>query len=246
MANGIIKLDEGWRLDDGHHFDQPPNVPSPPTPVPTVTAKKGKHMDYIPKKRSDRYLWYKNLSDNIATEGPKFGLTAGEATAAKALADANLAKMDATDAAEAALDGVRQVERTTEATNLTQLRAKIANWKTVPSFPASGSEAVLKLKGAEVALDPATYKPVIKVSIEAGRIKIEFVKKGVDGVSVYCRLRGTNAWRRIGVDTSSPYFDTAPLGQNGVAEVREYMARGIIGDEEIGVDSDIISITFAG
>ena len=28
--------------------------------------------------------------------------------------------------------------------------------------------------------------------------------------------------------------------------VREYMARGMIGDDEIGLDSDIVSITFAG
>jgi hypothetical protein len=32
MAEGIIRLDEGWRLDEGHHFDQPPNVPQPPPP----------------------------------------------------------------------------------------------------------------------------------------------------------------------------------------------------------------------
>lgn len=54
------------------------------------------------------------------------------------------------------------------------------------------------------------------------------------------------AWRRIGTDTSSPYYDTAPLAQAGVAEVREYMARGLVNDVEIGIASDIVSIAFAG
>jgi hypothetical protein len=31
-----------------------------------------------------------------------------------------------------------------------------------------------------------------------------------------------------------------------VPEVREYMARGFIQDEEFGLDSDVASITFAG
>lgn len=67
------------------------------------------------------------------------------------------------------------------------------NWKTLPGFASSGSEAVLQLKGAEVSFDPNSYKPVLKLSQEAGRIKVEFAKKGVDGLAIYSRLRGTAA-----------------------------------------------------
>lgn len=203
-------------------------------------------MDYVPPKRNDRYQWYKNLSDHVVAEAVKSGIPAADATAAKALADGLIAKMDATNAADTAIKGARQIERTGEAAALPQLRAKVRNWKTLPAYPASGSEAVLKLKGSEVTFDPATYKPVITVSIEAGKIKIEFEKKGADGVAVYCRLRGTSAWRKIGTDTATPYFDTAPLANAAVPEVREYMARGLIVDDEIGLDSDIVSIPFAG
>jgi hypothetical protein len=41
-------------------------------------------------------------------------------------------------------------------------------------------------------------------------------------------------------------YDTRPLAQPGVAEVREFMARCLVGDDEIGQDSDIVSIAFAG
>jgi hypothetical protein len=203
-------------------------------------------MDFIPRKRAELQQWLGNLSSNVIAEVPKFGAPAADGTAMKALADDALAKMNATDAAEAALDGVRQIERATLAAAFSTLRAKVRNWKTLPAFPASGSEAVLKLKGAEVAFDPETYKPVLTVTVDAGKIRIDFKKNGADGLAVFCRLRGTAAWRRIGMDTSAPYFDTAPLATPNVPEVREYMARGMVDDEEIGLDSDIVSIAYGG
>jgi len=60
------------------------------------------------------------------------------------------------------------------------------------------------------------------------------------------RLRGVPLWERIAFEHHAPHFDTRPLAQSNVPEVREYMARGVVNDEEIGVDSDIVSITFAG
>ncbi|MBI5684393.1 MAG: hypothetical protein HZC54_04875 [Verrucomicrobia bacterium] len=246
MSDGIIKLDEGWRLDEGHHFDEPPNVP-PPVPPPLPRPKeKGKHMDMVPKKRSQRYLWYKNISDNIATEGPKFGLTPAEAAATKALTDAIMASMEATDTAQGILDGARTTEQSVEGTNLTQLRAKVRNWKTLPAFPASGSEGVLQLKGAEAEFDPATYKPAIRVSIEGGKVVVSGAKKGVEAFAIYARLRGSQTWERLAVENHPPYYDTRPLAQLNVPEVREYMVRGVVDDQEIGLDSDIISVTFAG
>ena len=36
------------------------------------------------------------------------------------------------------------------------------------------------------------------------------------------------------------------LANPAVPEVREYMARGVVDDVEIGLDSDIIEVVFAG
>ena len=66
-------------------------------------------MDFIPTKRANRYLWLKNLSDNVVAEAVKMGAPAPDATAAKAKADDIIAKMDATDAAVAAVDGAREL-----------------------------------------------------------------------------------------------------------------------------------------
>lgn len=203
-------------------------------------------MDYLPRKRNEKYLWWKNLNDNLDAEGPKMGLAAGEVTAAKALAADMMAKYEDTDTAQAALDGARATEKNAVPINEAAIRAKIRNWKTLPGYAASGSEGVLKLKGSDSGFDPNTFKPVLKLSIVGGQIKIDFVKGECDGVVIYCRLRGTPGWTKLGIDTATPYFDTNPLANAAVPEVREYMARGIIDDEEVGVASDIVSLTFAG
>lgn len=245
MPGGIIRLDEGWHLDERHHLDQSPFVPPVVTVAPVRSTQKGKAMDFVPSKRNDQYLWWKNLSDNITAEGPKIGLAAADITAAKAVADDQLGKMEATDAAKAALDGARATEKVATEANLLNIRAKVRNWKTLAGYAASGSEGVLKLKGSGPVFDPGAFKPVLKVSIEGGQIRIEFTKGGADAVAVYCRLRGTAAWTKIGTDSSSPYFDTKPLANPNVPEVREYMGMGVIDDEEIGLPSDIVSVTLS-
>lgn len=203
-------------------------------------------MDYIPTKRAERYLWWKNVRDSIDIEGPKFALAAADITAAKAVATNQCLKMEATDAAEAALDGARTTEKAVTTTNTAAIRGYVRNWKTLPGYPASGSEGVLGLRGSESASDPSTFKSVIKLSLDGNQIKLEFTKAGVDAVVVYSRLRGTLGWTKLGTDSASPYYDTRPLASPGTPEVREYMVRGQLDDEEVGLDSDIVSIAFGG
>jgi len=246
MADGIIRLDEGWRLDEGHHFDEPPHVPPPLSATPPRLKEKGKHMDYIPDTRQSRYDWYTNLSDNIVAEAVKFGLSNPDALAAKALADAIIAKMDLTDVAISELAGAKNAERDVQAVKLPQVRALVANWKTLPGMPGSGSDGVLKLQGTASVFDENTYKPALHLSISGGTVRVAFQKKGVEAMALYSRLAGAILWERIAIEHHSPYHDTRPLAQPNVPEVREYMARGIVHDEEIGMNSDTVSITFSG
>ena len=203
-------------------------------------------MDFIPRKRAQRLAWWQGISDNITVEGPKMGLTAPEIAAAKAVADDMIAKMAAVDAAQAALDGARAVEKTATAVNDPAIRGHVRNWKTRPEYAGSGSEGVLQLRGTESTFDPGTFKTVLKVTVDGGQIKITFTKGETDGVVIYSRLRGSQGWTKLGLDTGSPYYDTRPLATPGVPETREYMARGVLDDEEIGLDSDIVSLTFGG
>ncbi len=245
MPGTVIEMDAGWRMDEGLSMDQP--APSPvPAVVPVVHHRKGKAMDYIPVKRDPRYLWYQNLSDNVVAEAVKMGVAPADAAATKAIADGIIAKFDATNAAQTAVDAARLQERNTEIAGQAQIRAKVRNWKTLTGYPASGSEAVLQLRGTDSPFDPASYKPVIKVKAVPGGVQVAFTKKGVDGLAIYMRVAGETLWRKVGMDTESPFTDTTPLAVEGAPENREYMARGVLHDEELTTDSDAASVTFGG
>ena len=245
MPGTVIEMDAGWRMDEGLAMDQP--APSPvPAVVPVVHHRKGKTMDYIPYKRDPRYLWYVNLSDNVVAEAVKMGVAPADATAIKAVADGIIAKYDATNDAQKAVDAARLLEAGTEAAGLAQIRAKVRNWKTLTNYPTSGSEAVLQLKGTDSPFDPVSYKPVIKVKTVPGGVQVAFTKKGVDGLAIYMRTAAAPTWRKVGMDTESPFTDTTPLAAAGVPENREYMARGVLHDEELNTASDTANVTFAG
>lgn len=247
MPGGIIKLDEGWRLDAGHHLDQPPNaLPDFRVPLPVKRKRGTMSDDIIPPKRSDRYLWWKNLHDNIDVEGPKISLSTAEIAEIKAYAADMIAKMEATEAADVALKGARNQEAAARDINEPAIRFKIRGMKTRPEYATSGVEGVLKLKGVGSVFDPNTFKPAVKVVFEGGQIKIDFTKGECDGVVIYSRLRGEMGWTRLAVDTSSPYYDTRPAATPGVAETREYYCIGIIDDVERGQASDSVSISIPG
>ena len=239
----VIRMDEGWQMDAGLAMDQAMIVPPP---APPRRKQKGKTMDYVPPKRETRYLWYKNLSENVTVEVPKMGAPVADATAVKALADAIIAKYDASNAAQLALEAARVMEHNAEPATLTQIRAKVRNWKTLPNYPSSGSEGVLQLHGTDSPFDPTTYKAEFTATAASGGVRLDFTKRGADRVAFYSRLRGTVPWKSLGNHTDSPHLDVTPLAQAGVPEAREYMARGMVRDAEIGQDSDVASVTCAG
>lgn len=203
-------------------------------------------MDYIPRLRAQRYLWWKTIRDSIETEGPKAGLSVAEITAIKNTATDQCAKMEAADAADNAAKGAKTAEKEATRLNEATIRAAVRNLKTRPAYAGSGVEGTLGLKGTESGFDPSSFKTALTLTVLGNQVKVDFIKGECDCVAIYSRLRGTLGWTRLGLDSESPYYDTRPLGTPGVPEVREYMARGIINDEEIGIESDIVSIAFGG
>jgi hypothetical protein len=107
----------------------------------------------------------------------------------------------------------------------------------------------LGIVGNEQDIDLDTYKPEGKVFALPGAVKLDFSKKGVDGQAVYSRPVGStdpNAWVKLANDFHTPYLDGRPLAVAGKPELREYKLRALIGDEEVGQWSDVITVTFAG
>jgi hypothetical protein len=236
----IIRFDQGYHWDDGNHYDQPPSFP-----LPKLKGLKRMAGDFIPPGKGDYRAWLLNLKTQITTQGPLFTLAAGEVTATTAACTAQIALGDAAIAAASALKAALQAEADGKKTTNALLRNKISDWKQMPLFtPAIAQE--LRVIGSAAAFDPGTDKPDFKVKIAGGEIRLDWVKKGVDAVHIYGRLRGQPGWTLLGMDTSSPYIDGRPLAQANIPETREYKLRGVVTDVEIGLDSDIQSITWGG
>jgi hypothetical protein len=247
MPTGVIRLDDGWTFNSGQRMDEPPMVTLPvPPSVHRTKGNKIMSQDYVSPKRDSRYVWYGKLSDNVVAEAVKFGAAAGDATAFKAIVDGIIAKMKATNTAQDAVDSARSLEVAAEKAGLAQLRAKVRNWKTLPGWAASGSEAVLELSGSSTTFDPASYQTKLTASLVPGGVRLAFVKQGAEGAAFYSRIAGTATWKKIGTCNHSPFIDHTPLAQAGVAESREYMARGLMNDAELPLDSDPVIILFPG
>ena len=219
----IIRLDEGYRLDSGMRWDQ-----LVPDHLPNQKARKNMAAgDYIPHSRGPYRDWLQNLNDKIATNGVTLGLAPGVITGIQGTCAAQIARIDALTPAETTLQGLQKAEADGHVLTDATLREAIGDWKRLPGWT---NQIASELQAAHsiTPMTPTTYKPEFKVSIVAGEIRLDWKKKGADGVAVYARVAGQNAWTRIGTDTSSPYIDGRPLAQAGVSETREYMLRGMI------------------
>jgi hypothetical protein len=211
-----------------------------------MKGNKTMNQDYVSGKRAQRYRWYKTISTNVVGEAVKFGGVAADATAMKATVDGIIANMDATDAAQSATDAARQLENNAETTGLAQVRAKVRHWKTLTGWAASGSSAVLQVDGTSTPINPTSYQTTLQASLVPGGVRLDFTKKGAEGAAIYLRVGTTANWHKVGMSNHSPFIDHTPLAAAGTPETREYMARGVLNDTEIGVDSQPVIITFPG
>ncbi len=227
-----VYYDSGARYDE---IDPPPAPPKKP---------KGSMADYIPNNEGDYGDWLQNLWTKLPTHGPALGMTSEQISALRGLIGDQQALHTETETSRAHATAMEAQERSGKETLNADLRARVRHWKTVAGWSQMVGED-LKLIGVAAELDLENYKPEIAAKIVGGEIRITFKKKGVDGVNVYCRLRGTSAWRKLAFDSSSPYVDTEPLANPTVPETREYKAMGVVKDEEIGQPSDIVSVTLA-
>ncbi len=206
--------------------------------------------DFIPDENAKLVTWLTNLMTQIDTHGLTLGMTAAEITAFKAMLQGIINDIQAVPAAKNAWQAAAATLRDTKRTKLNKtgpVRTEINQWK-ASGLLTTAMEQVMELVGVVVAFDRDAYKPVITAEARAGFVRITYTKLGVDGLNIYVRLKGQTTWKKLTYDTNSPYDDYTELAVAvaGTPEVREYRAIGVIDDEEIGLPSDIVSVTFAG
>ena len=201
--------------------------------------------DYVPPTDGGLRKWLAGIKTNVPDLVTELEITPARLTKITGWCDSLLAAMDAADQAKTAWLTASQAKQTQMDTSLTGLRGEVAKWKTADGM-TDAIAAELQIVGGGTPFNPETYQAQISAQVFSGYVRFKFTKNGADGINLYMRIKGTMGWKFVSRDTNSPYNDHTPLAVAGQSEVREYQAFGISGDDQIGIPSDIVTVTFGG
>lgn len=201
--------------------------------------------DFVPSSDAELVTWATNIKGKIATEAIALGLTSDEINDVNSWCDGIIKSINLAEQSKATYDSVAADKKVKVANAIKEARKFAKDVKRNNSYTvAIGKE--LGLVGKETTFIPSDYKPTLKATSFTGYVTVKFVKKGVEGVNLYCRKKGEATWQKSGFFAHSPCKDVSPLSVDGQAENREYMCIGVIKDQEVGLQSNIVSVAFAG
>ncbi len=200
----------------------------------------------IPDSHVNRKTFFNNLlqqiTDNATALGWDTAKVAGATATLQPVASKYTVLVDADDAAtQAGVDAekVFGLQKPSVQMLIDELRSN-------PNCNGAMLSA-MQLIPASTSLDINAIQPVINVKADTGYVRITGTKNYADLVNLYMRRAGQTVWMQIATNRRKlPFDDQTPLATAGVPEVREYMARGVINDAEIGLPSDIVTVTYAG
>ena len=200
----------------------------------------GQH--FIPRNEGEKLSWLSNYRDKIAAYGGGLGLERDETAAIRDEIDAFLAACDDLLRLKKSLHAETACLREQERALREKLEAQVVRLKSGTGY-LSQIGRQLRIEGEISSFDPDAFKPGFNLMAEAGCVRVDFAKGELDAVNIYSRVRGQPAWRFVARDTNSPYMDCSPPSGADPVEVREYMLRGVLGDEEVGCASDVITVS---
>ena len=202
--------------------------------------------DFFPGKWGDRLTWLQNLKLKLDQYATTLVLPAGKVAQIIALIDEMMVAIQLVVQREGELSSaVTARDDIVLVNDMPALRLELNALKTNTAMTPA-IETDMKIVGTTPVFDPNTFKPDLSAEIVGGEIKIRFKKGRCEGVNIYTRLKGQTTWTKLSFDSHSPYVDNRPLANTGTPEVREYMAYGVLNDQQIGLQSDIVSVTFGG
>jgi hypothetical protein len=200
--------------------------------------------DYIPRSEPQLAIWFQNFGKKIGTHGQAVGLTAEEIKLAETRCNETSAKITEIEQKKTELQHIVATKDDLKSATLSIIRGFVTRIKAHTAYSDSTGHDLGVIAANSVA-DVSSNKTILKAEALPGRVRLSFTKKGFTGVNIYTRANGGTQWQYLARDNNSPYDDVRPLA-NGQPEKREYMAIGVVGDDEVGQPSDIVSVVFGG
>ena len=201
--------------------------------------------DYIPHTDDTRISWNKNMKDKIEAQGVVTGLTVAEATQMKTFSEQIIAAIEDCATAHIASVTATTIKDMLVNKNEKEQRTFIGRMKKNKNYTKAIGDDLL-INTVVDTEKTGQIKAKIKLEVKPGKVVISFVKGKLEGMNIYVRLAGKAGWEKLAYNSYSPYEDKRPLAVAGVSEHREYMGIGVLHDEEVTLQSDIMEIIFGG
>ena len=199
-----------------------------------MTAKKG----FIPRADGDKKTWATNLKATIGGVAPTVGLVAADVTSITGSCTDIVTQIDTAMQAQQAAKQATEIKKAKVKIAESNIRTYVKRIKANAGY----TEAIGKLLGIvgeDHTVDENNSKPELKLHKDPHGWRIDFNLQGhFDGVNIYKKLSTAAAFTFIARDTSSPYIDNAAV-DNGT----EYYAFYVIGDDEVGLQSDLAVVS---
>ena len=202
--------------------------------------------DFIPKAIALILSWVANFKTQVTTYGSTLNFSAQQITDMQTSCDNITNAINAATQAKHDYEVKMNQRDSIIADELQKIRGFSNLIKLNNSYTDGIGQAFDILSTPDAPIDSQTFKTTLTLSLGHGYVSVKYIKKGVEGVNIYSRLKGTSDWTFLIRGTHSPYDDHRMLAVAGTPENREYMGIGVVNDVEIGVHSDIASIVFAG
>ena len=200
----------------------------------------------IPDSHDNRLAFFINLKTQLAADATALGWNAAKIAAVEALLDPLIASYQTLVDSENAVVVNNANTAQVFAQEKTALQSLFTEIKANPGCTA-GMAKDMGLVTTSSKPAPAAMQPTIKAAAQPGFVRVTGSKDYADLVNIYLRVVGTVPWTLVGIRRQKfPFDDQTPLKTPGVAEQREYQARAVVGDDEVGVPSDIVQVTYAG
>lgn len=200
----------------------------------------------IPDSHENRLAFFINLKTQLAADAAALGWNAAKIAAVNAILNPLIATYQMLVDSENAV----VVNNANAAEVFGQEKAALQDLVTEIKANPGCTAGMAKDMGLVTTSNkpaPADMQPTIKAAAQPGSVRLTGSKDYADLVNIYLRLAGTAAWTLIGIRRQKfPFDDQTPLKTPGVPETREYQARAVVGDDEVGLPSDIVQVTFGG
>ena len=201
------------------------------------------NKSYFPRQFANMVLWAINYKTKLPDYMIELNLTQSEVDDEIAACDAMIDAINLVLTQKNLLKSAVNGRNLSVKDNGVKIRIDIARHKTAKLYTQAIGED-LGIIGSTIGFDPDTFKPDLSAIPFGGHISIRFTKKGVDGINLYKRQKGSANWKLISRVTKSPFDYHPVLAVETQPEQYEFRAFGVIKDKEIGLPSDIAEIVF--